>query len=279
VSDQPRRHSLRENFDTAETVAGGPDRERNTRRTLPKSSGSPAVRVEDSSPHGNDRAATQFPSIVALRSRLDDALLDHLTNVGYVVLVQPASRHLVASVHDELPSIVLLNLPYATAKAMAVCRELKSFADVPVIRISSHAAHDSDCVFWLEQGADDYLRRPVSPREVDARIKSILRRARPGLSQPEAVGLTIDCGRYVAALDGVPLPLTPAEFRVLAALDHAHERVVPRAELMRAVSCNRVRSERAVDSLIRNLRRKLQAVSPTRTLVHATYGAGYHLSH
>ena len=92
------------------------------------------------------------------------------------------------------------------------------------------------------------------------------------------MGLTIDCARYVALLDGLPLPLTPAEFRVLAALHGADERVVTRAELMRAVNCDRIRSERVVDSLIKNLRHKLQAACPGQTFVHATYGAGYHLS-
>lgn len=218
----------------------------------------------------------QCPSIVALRSRPDDALLNHLADVGYVVLLKSASSDLLPSVNDERPSIVLLNLPHMTEKAMAVCRQLKACADVPVIRISSCAASDSDCVFCLDHGADDYLRRPVSPREVDARIKSILRRSR--LQAVPAMGLTIDCARYVALLDGLSLPLTPAEFRVLAALHDADERVVTRAELMRAVNCDRIRSERAVDSLIKNLRHKLQAACPGQTLIHATYGAGYHLS-
>ena len=244
---------------------------------MPRASGRRSLAAESPGAAGcADDADLQRRSIVALRSRLDDALLNHLANIGYVVLLKSASRDLVASVDKERPSIVLLNLPHLTEKAMGVCRQLKTCAAVPVIRISSCAAYDSDCVFCLEHGADDYLRRPVSPREVDARIKSILRRTR--LQAFPATGLTIDCERYVATVDGVSLPLTPGEFRVLAALHEAHERVVTRAELMRAVNCDRVRSERAVDSLIKNLRHKLQAAIPGRTFVHATYGAGYHLS-
>jgi two-component system response regulator BaeR len=222
------------------------------------------------------RPADRGPVIFALASRRDGAMLTYLANVGYIVCVKATIRELVAAVDAERPSIVLLNLPHKAEQAMLVCQQVKTCADIPVIRISPRRARDQECVMCLEQGADDYVRRPVSPREIGARIKCILRRSRP--SSVETAGLTIDCDRYFAALDGVPLALTPAEFRLLAALDDAHERVVPRSELMRAVSCDRVRSERAVDSLIRNLRRKLQAASPARTLVHATYATGYHLS-
>ena len=276
MSHQLHSPSVRGNDGTPEPVRRGVGRTPFVRSAPHESRCSPSAGESGSSAGCAGRAGLQRHSIVALRSRLDDALLNHLADVGYAVLLRSASSDLLPSVNDERPSIVLLNLPHHSEKAMAVCRQLKTCADVAVIRISSCAAYDSDCVFCLGHGADDYLRRPVSPREVEARIRSILRRTR--LQAFPAMGLTIDSERYVATLDGQSLPLTPAEFRVLAALHEAHERVVTRAELMRAVNCYRIRSERAVDSLIKNLRHKLQAAIPGRTLVHATYGAGYHLS-
>jgi two-component system response regulator BaeR len=131
-----------------------------------------------------------------------------------------------------------------------------------------------DRLLGLELGADDYICKPFSPREVVARARAILRRsARPAVS-----GLSVDEARYNASLDGVELDLTPVEFRLLRTLASSPGQVFSRAQLLdRLYTDNRVVTDRAVDSHIKNLRRKLQNVRRDSELIESVYGVGYRI--
>ena len=155
-----------------------------------------------------------------------------------------------------------------------ICRELRSFSAVPIIMITARV-EEVDRLLGLDLGADDYICKPFSPREVVARVKAILRRS-PHLETVAQARIKIDESRYSAAFDGVPLDLTPVELRLLNTFARAPGRVFSRDQLLdKLYSDHRVVTDRTVDSHIRNLRRKLEQVCPGETPIESLYGVGY----
>ena len=145
---------------------------------------------------------------------------------------------------------------------LEVCRELRTFSEVPIVMVTARV-EEIDRLLGLEIGADDYICKPFSPREVVARVRAILRRAQRGAAAPAATGFTIDEAQYRAAFDGRALDLTPVEFRLLNTLAAAPGRVFSRQQLLdNLYDDHRVVTDRTVDSHIKNLRRKLDEVSP-----------------
>jgi two-component system response regulator BaeR len=133
-----------------------------------------------------------------------------------------------------------------------------------------------DRLVGLEVGADDYLCKPFSVRELVARVKALLRRPRNVL--PKDTGLILDEGRHEVVLDGKKLDLTPVEFRLLAALAAEPGRVFPRDRLLEKLYADhRVVTDRTVDAHVKNLRRKLEEARPGADLVRSIYGVGYRL--
>jgi two-component system response regulator BaeR len=131
-----------------------------------------------------------------------------------------------------------------------------------------------DRLVGLDLGADDYVCKPFSARELVARVKAILRRGRI----PITTSLVLDEQRHSATLDGRALDLTPVEFRLLAALASAPGRVFPRERLLeRLYADHRVVTDRTVDTHVKNLRRKLEEARPGEDLVRSIYGVGYKL--
>jgi two-component system response regulator BaeR len=166
---------------------------------------------------------------------------------------------------------------------LEICRELRTFSDVPVIILTARV-DEIDRLLGLELGADDYVCKPFSPREVVARVKAILRRieslsgvARAG-AESVSSGLAIDLDRHVASLDGKDLNLTPIEIRLLALLHSTPGRIYSRDHLLRQLyDDHRVVADRTVDSHVKNLRRKLQNVRPDHDMIRSIYGVGYRL--
>jgi two-component system response regulator BaeR len=136
-----------------------------------------------------------------------------------------------------------------------------------------------DRLLGLELGADDYVCKPFSPREVVARVKAVLRRSARLGDTPPADGLQLDREQYRALLNGRDLDLTPVEFALLEALRARPGRVFSREQLMNEMySDYRVVSDRAVDTHVKNLRRKLHAAAPQTELIESVYGLGYRFS-
>jgi two-component system response regulator BaeR len=164
----------------------------------------------------------------------------------------------------------LLDLMLPGRDGLEICRELRTFTDIPIVMVTAKV-EEIDRLVGLDLGADDYVCKPFSIRELVARVRAILRRPR---SAP--TGLSVD--EHRATLDGKELDLTPVELRLLRTLASSPGRVFPRERLLeRLYEDHRVVTDRTVDAHVKNLRRKLEEVRPGEELVRSIYGVGYKL--
>lgn len=221
--------------------------------------------------------------IVEDEPRLAALLADYLKAAGFAAEVIGDGREVVPQVRANPPDVMLLDLMLPGRDGLDICRELRTFTDLPIIMMTARV-EEIDRLLGLELGADDYICKPYSPREVVARVKAIVRR----LSRQQAVAtgaeaepaglLVIDEASYSASCKGHALDLTPVEFRLLKAFVEAPGRVFSREQLLdNLYSDHRIVTDRTVDSHIKNLRRKLEQVSPDQELIRSIYGVGYKL--
>lgn len=180
----------------------------------------------------------------------------------------------------QLVDLVVLDLMLPGKDGLTICRELRQRADVPILMLTARS-DELDRLLGLELGADDYVCKPFSPREVVARARAILRRAHknhePAPQILRYLQLQLVYQSFVCAVDGVEVELTPVEFKLLWALVSAPGRVFTRQQLMDAVyDDQRIVSDRTIDSHVRNLRRKLLGYLDYDP-IHAIYGVGYKL--
>lgn len=214
--------------------------------------------------------------IVEDEPKLARLLEDYLRAAGFATRCVTDGRDVVPAVERRRPDIVLLDLMLPGRNGLEVFKDLRAIADIPVVMVTA-LVEEVDRLVGLELGADDYVCKPFSPREVVARVKAVLRRGERGATRG-GNGLSMDEGRYEALLDGKPLDLTPVEFRLLNTLASRPGRIFPRAELLDSLYADhRVVADRTVDSHVKNLRRKLQRARPGEDIVHSVYGVGYKL--
>jgi two-component system response regulator BaeR len=199
---------------------------------------------------------------------------DYLKAAGFDTHIIGDGREVVAWVRAHAPDLILLDLMLPGRDGVEICRELRSFSEVPVVMVTAKV-EEIDRLIGLDSGADDYVCKPFSVRELVARVRAILRRGRAGSSVP---GLLMDEATHRAELDGRPLDLTPVEFRLLRALASTPGRVFARERLLeRLYEDHRVVTDRTVDAHVKNLRRKLEEIRPGEELVRSIYGVGYKL--
>ena len=224
----------------------------------------------------SDRKATIL--IVEDEPKLAALLRDYLTSGGFETRTIANGAEVIPAVREAEPDLILLDLMLPGKDGMDVCRELRGFSQVPVIMVTARV-EEVDRLIGLELGADDYVCKPFHPREVVARVKSQLRRVQ-WLRNPNSSvsGLALDVAKYEARLHGQTLPLTPVEFRLLNTLFKQPGRVFSRDQLIKRVYVDhRVVTDRTVDTHIKNLRKKVQALLPDRELIRSVYGVGYKL--
>jgi len=226
--------------------------------------------------------------IVEDEPKLAALLAEYLRVAGMPCRILTDGRDVLPAVRVTQPRLVLLDLMLPGMDGLEVCRAVREISEVPIVMLTARAA-ETDRLLGLELGADDYICKPFSPREVVARVKAILRRVRGGAmatagtamptpAAPPTPALVIDAVRHHAKLDGHELPLTPVELRLLATLASHPDKTFPRAHLLdRMYDDHRVVADRTVDSHIKNLRRKLQAIRPDEEIVRSIYGVGYRL--
>lgn len=177
----------------------------------------------------------------------------------------------------EGPALVLLDLMLPGTDGLTLCREIRQcWPALPVIMLTARV-EEVDRLLGLELGADDYICKPFSPREVVARVKAVLRRSRlAGEPDPAASDLVLDEEGWRALADGHDLGLTAVEFQLLKVMMHAPGRIFSRDQLMdHMYRDHRIVSERTVDSHVKKLRRKIAEVWPEREVIRSVYGVGY----
>jgi two-component system response regulator BaeR len=159
---------------------------------------------------------------------------------------------------------------------LELCKAIRAFSRVPIIMATARA-EEIDRLLGLELGADDYICKPYSPREVVARVKAVLRRMLPVDPAAEAASdLILDEAGYRIRFKGAEVELTAVEFQLFAALYREPGRIYSRGQLMdRIYSDQRIVSDRTIDSHIKKLRKKLAELRPEAEMIHSVYGAGY----
>ena len=205
---------------------------------------------------------------------------DYLERAGFVVRVASDGRAALAQVRAEKPDLIVLDLGLPLMDGLDVTRELRKISNVPVIMLTARS-EESDKLIGLELGADDYITKPFSPKELVARVRVALRRVEMySMDNAEiirAADLTLDVARMrVLAQDREIEELTPTEFTLLATMTRYPGRVFTRAQLLNALHGIAFESyERAIDSHIKNIRRKLELTQSEPRYIVTVYGMGY----
>jgi two-component system response regulator BaeR len=197
---------------------------------------------------------------------------DYLQSEGYDTHWIANGLEAAPWVRANAPDLILLDLMLPGRDGLEICRDVRAFSDVPIVMVTAKV-EEIDRLVGLDLGADDYVCKPFSIRELVARVRAILRRGRASIA-----GLTLNDEKHEAQLDGRALDLTPVEFRLLRALASAPGRVFPRDRLLEQLyEDHRVVTDRTVDAHVKNLRRKLGEARPGEDLVRSIYGVGYKL--
>ncbi len=206
---------------------------------------------------------------------------DYLERAGFAVVVAASGEAALRAVHRERPDIVVLDLGLPGLDGLDVARELRRTTSLPIIMLTART-EEADRVAGLELGADDYVSKPFSPRELVARVRAVLRRGDSAASQGDVVragSLLLDAGRMEVSVDGRPVELTATEFALLLHMARQPGRVFTRAQLLDAIHGVAVPSyERAVDAHVKNIRRKLEADPRAPRHLQTVFGVGYRVA-
>jgi len=215
--------------------------------------------------------------IVEDEPKIAQLLSDYLQAAGFRAQWLEHGDRVIDAIRRAPPDLLLLDLMLPGKDGLTICRELREFSDLPVIMITARV-EEIDRLLGLELGADDYICKPFSPREVVARVKVIFRRIDRGDPAVAGAGFTVDEERMQIRYAGQPLELTRNEYRLLSILLKRPGRVYSRDALLdQLYDADHEASDRSIDSHIKNLRKKLAVVTPDRTLIHSIYGVGYKL--
>lgn len=203
---------------------------------------------------------------------------DYLERSGYVVLTAGDGRSALTIARSEKPDMVVLDLNLPELDGLDVCRTLRRESDVPIIMLTARI-DETDRLIGLELGADDYITKPFSPRELVARVRAVLRRVRGGLVPAEFVqvgDIEIDLNGHRVSRAGETLQLTRIEFNLLAILAQHAGQTLSREQLLdRLHGFAQDSYERSIDAHVKNLRRKLEPDPSNPVYILTVYGIGY----
>ena len=223
--------------------------------------------------------AAEHVLVVEDEPKLRAVLVNYLQAAGYRCTAIDDGAEALKAIDAQPFDLILLDWMLPGMDGLAICREVRRRGPTPIIMVTARV-DEADRLIGLEAGADDYVCKPFSPREVVARARAILRRSR--LAAPSApaprVRLRIEEAAHRALLDGTELRLTHVEFRLIATLARAPGKVWSRDRLLAALyEDSRVVTDRTVDTHVKNLRRKLQAIDSTDEIIASVYGVGYRM--
>ena len=205
-------------------------------------------------------------------------LRDYLQQAGFSVLTAADGPSALAVARRERPDMIVLDLGLPGLDGLDVTRALRTSSDVPIIMLTARA-DESDRIVGLELGADDYLVKPFSPKELVARVRAVLRRVDASVETPDVVrapGVSIDTARRAVTVSDAAVDLTPTEYDLLLHFARSPGRVFTRSQLLDAIHGVAFESyERAIDAHIKNLRRKLESDPAHPKYLLTVYGVGY----
>ena len=214
--------------------------------------------------------------IVEDEKKLADILIAYLNKEQFRVTHYESGSGVSDWVKNNQPNIILLDLMLPDVNGKDLCKEIRQFSTVPIIMVTA-MIDEIDRLIGLELGADDYVCKPFSPKEVVARVKAVLRRSEGDFNQGEIYdAFEVNDETYSIKLHGDRLDLTPVEFRLLKMFIQSPGRVFNRDQILDNIfEDGRIVLDRTVDTHVKNLRHKLKTASPEHDYVRSVYGIGY----
>ena len=214
--------------------------------------------------------------IVEDEKKLANILSDYLKRDGFKTEMIENGIEVVTWVKQNNPDLILLDLMLPNVNGKDICKEIRTFSKVPIIMVTA-MIDEVDRLIGLELEADDYICKPFSPKEVIARVKTVLRRTDPDYINSDPLkGFVVNAENYSIILEGKKLDLTPVEFRILSMFINYPGRVYNRDQILNIIfEDGRIVLDRTVDTHIKNLRKKLHAIKPDSEHIRSVYGIGY----
>ncbi|KJZ10346.1 transcriptional regulator [Marinomonas sp. SBI22] len=214
--------------------------------------------------------------IVEDEPKLAELLTAYLAQSGYESHHLDRGDIVIDYLKQNHVDLILLDLMLPGLDGMEICKQVRLFSNVPIIMLTAKA-EEIDRLLGLEMGADDYVCKPYSPREVVARVKANLRRVGfDQIEEPKTEGFELDVDRLRVTYKGELIDLTTVEFQLLQLLISEPGRVFGREIIMKRIyTDSRVVSDRTIDSHIKKLRKRISMVAPELNVIHSVYGAGY----
>ncbi len=217
--------------------------------------------------------------VVEDEEKIAQILIDYLHHENYQTTHINTGKGVVHWVKENSPDLILLDLMLPEKDGLSICREIREFSMVPIFMITARV-EEIDRLIGLEVGADDYICKPFSPREVMARVKSMLRRmaflSKETELNNDIEGLQLNREQYLAKYNNNLMNLTPVEFKLLSILAEHDGRVYARQHLVDYIyDDRRVVTDRTIDTHIKNIRKKLTQAGAVEELIQSIYGIGY----
>lgn len=212
--------------------------------------------------------------------KITQLVRDYLEQAGFAVRTARDGRSALSLARTEKPDLIVLDLGLPQMDGLDFTRELRRASNIPIIMLTARA-DESDKLVGLELGADDYVTKPFSPKELVARVRAVFRRIENALHAGDEIihaeDLTLDVSRLRVTAEGRQIEeLTPTEFQLLATLARQPGRVFTRAQLLNAIHGVAFESyERAIDAHVKNIRRKIERVAGEPSYILTVYGVGY----
>ncbi len=218
--------------------------------------------------------------VVEDESKIAQVLKDYLVSAGYEVSILARGDLVLPHVKSDPPDVVLLDVMLPGLNGLDVCRAIRRFSSLPILMITARV-EEIDRLLGLELGADDYICKPFSPREVVARVNAVLRRSLAPVCRTtlRAADLVLIEESRRALAGGIELKLTPCEYNLLRVFLGSPDRIFSRNELINAVQGYDFEGyDRTIDSHVKNLRKKIARCLPDKEIISTIYGVGYRLN-
>lgn len=216
--------------------------------------------------------------IVEDEAKIARTLSLYLEQAGFSVMISPKGTDALPAFRREQPDLVILDLALPGMDGLDVAREIRRAGNTPIIMLTARS-EEADKLIGLELGADDYVTKPFSPREVVARVRTVLRRAQPAPAQPEAItvgNISLDPARRAVQVSDRAVELTPSEFELLSAFVRHPGQVFTRLQLLDLTQGEAYEGyERTIDQHIKNLRKKVEPDPSNPRYILTVHGVGY----